>query len=102
MHSTGSLVFCDWQVVGIGRPVTDLAMLSVRATPTGTAIPRELIDAYLESRPGDRLALERALVAEELAILVFLWPHYARFNSPAGVARVRFRARELAGPYFGG
>ena len=96
VHGTGSLVFCDWQAVGIGRPVSDLAFLSVRATPSGTAVPRVLVDAYLDNSPHDRRRLERALVAEELATLVFLWPPYAVFNSPAGIERIRRRARDLA------
>ncbi|OAH12440.1 phosphotransferase family protein [Streptomyces jeddahensis] len=101
VHAAGSLVFCDWQAVGVGRPASDLAFLSVRATPSGTAVPRALVDAYLDVRPCDRRALERALVAEELAIFVFLWPPYAAFNSPSGNDRVRRRARELAGRYLG-
>ncbi|GAA4596178.1 hypothetical protein GCM10023194_67680 [Planotetraspora phitsanulokensis] len=96
VYAAGSPVFCDWQSAGVGRPVSDLAFLSVRATPSGTVVPRVLIDAYLDHRPGDRGLLERALVAEELAVLVFLWPPYAAFNSPTGIARVRSRARELA------
>jgi hypothetical protein len=61
-----------------------------------------LIEAYLEGRPCDRHALEWALVTEELAILVFLWPHYAAYNSPSGIARIRRRARELADRYVNG
>ncbi|MEU4233892.1 phosphotransferase [Nonomuraea sp. NPDC026600] len=101
VHAAGSPVFCDWQSTGVGRPVSDLAFLSVRATPSGTVVPRALIDAYLDHSPGDRGLLERALVAEELAILVFLWPPYAAFNSPAGIARVHSRARELAERHLG-
>ncbi|WP_203787182.1 phosphotransferase family protein [Paractinoplanes rishiriensis] len=91
----GELAFCDWQATGIGRPVADLALLSVRATPAGVRVPAALLDAYLDGRPGDRRALESALVAEELAILVFLWPRFAAFNSAEGIARVRRRVREL-------
>jgi Ser/Thr protein kinase RdoA (MazF antagonist) len=96
VHGTSSPVFCDWQATGIGRPVSDLAFLSVRATPSGTAVPRVLVDAYLDNSPHDRRRLESALVAEELATLVFLWPPYATFNSPAGIERIRRRARDLA------
>jgi aminoglycoside phosphotransferase (APT) family kinase protein len=100
VHSAGSLVFCDWQEAGIGRPVSDLAFLSVRVTPAGVTVPRALVDAYLDNRPCERHALQRALVAEELAILVFLWPPFAAFNSLSGIARVRRRARELTGRWF--
>jgi Ser/Thr protein kinase RdoA (MazF antagonist) len=101
VHAAGSPVFCDWQSTGIGRAVSDLAFLSVRATTSGTVVPRALISAYSDHRPGDRKVLDRALVAEELAVLVFLWPPYAAFNSPTGIARVRSRARELAERYVG-
>jgi hypothetical protein len=92
----GSLVFCDWQVAGVGRPGSDLALLSVRAAPHGVVVPPVLVDAYLEQRPGDRNTLQRALLAEELSILVFQWSPYAAFNSEAGTDRVRRRTRDLA------
>jgi aminoglycoside phosphotransferase (APT) family kinase protein len=167
VHSNGELVFCDWQVCGIGRPTTDLALLSVRATPAGVTVPAKLVDAYLDGRAGalrsggprsggpqsgafesgtlrsggpqsgalesgnpqsgnpqsgnpqsgapesgtlrsggpqsadlqsadlQSADLQSALVAEELAIMVFLWPPYAAYNSPAGIARIRDRASEL-------
>lgn len=100
VHSAGSLVFCDWQAAGIGRAVSDLAFLSVRVTPAGVTVPRALIDAYLDHRPCERHTLQRALLAEELAILVFLWPPFAAFNSPSGITHVRCRARELTGQWF--
>ncbi|MFJ6197371.1 phosphotransferase family protein [Micromonospora sp. NPDC092111] len=100
VHAAGSLVFCDWQAAGVGRPGSDLAFLSVRAAPAGVTVPPALLDAYLDGRPGERHALRRALVAEELAILVFLWPPYAAFNSSSGIARVRRRGRDLAGQWF--
>jgi hypothetical protein len=43
-----------------------------------------LVGVYLANSPHDRRRLESALVAEELATLVFLWPPYATFNSPQG------------------
>ncbi|GAA3869414.1 phosphotransferase [Streptomyces sedi] len=95
-HTDGALVFCDWQAAGVGRPVSDLAFPSVRATPGGTVVPRTLLDGYLAHRAGDETAWERALVAEELATFLWLWPPFAAFNSPEGVARVRRRAGALA------
>ncbi|MEU6715976.1 aminoglycoside phosphotransferase family protein [Nonomuraea sp. NPDC046802] len=96
LHSAGSLVFCDWQSARIGRPVSDLAFLSVRATPAGVTVPPELIDTYLDNRPCERRTLQRALVAEELGVFVFQWPPFAAFNSHQGVTRVRRRTAELA------
>ncbi|TDD17055.1 phosphotransferase family protein [Nonomuraea diastatica] len=102
MPSARALIFCDWQSTGVGRPVSDLAFLSVRATPSGTVVPRRFMDSYLHHRPRDRRVLERALVAEELAVLVFLWPPYASFNNTEGIARIQVRTRELADRYLGG
>ncbi|MET7337852.1 phosphotransferase [Nonomuraea sp. NPDC005650] len=100
--SASALTFCDWQSTGVGRPVSDLAFLSVRATPSGAVVPRAFIEAYLRHRPCDRRVLERALVAEELAVFLFLWPPYAAFNSEEGIARVHARTRELAERYLDG
>lgn len=92
----GQIVFCDWQVTGLGRPTTDLAFLSVRAVPHGAVIPSILCNAYIASRAADPRTLRRAVLAEELAFFVFLWPPYAVFNDAEAVARVRQRTRELA------
>jgi aminoglycoside phosphotransferase (APT) family kinase protein len=100
VYSAGTVVFCDWQAAGIGRPASDLAFLSVRSTPAGTTVPQLLIDAYLDSRPCERRTLQRALLAEELAIFLLLWPSFATFNSPMGIACVRRRTLELAERWF--
>jgi Ser/Thr protein kinase RdoA (MazF antagonist) len=102
VHAEGSLVFCDWQAAGIGRAVLDLAFVSVRATPAGVTVPRALVDTYLDNRPYERRTFQRALVATELAIFVFQWPHFAAFNTELGIARVRRRTSELAEQWFGG
>ncbi|MBX9396122.1 phosphotransferase [Streptomyces sp. TRM72054] len=96
VHSVGSVVFCDWQAVGIGRPASDLAFLSVRSTPAGTTVPQSLIDAYVDNRPCERPTVQRALLAEELAVFLLLWPLFAAFNSALGIARVRRRTLDLA------
>ncbi|SCL21093.1 Phosphotransferase enzyme family protein [Micromonospora pallida] len=97
----GSLVLCDWQSSGVGRPSGDLALLSVRATPAGVAVPRALFDAYLKVNTERSAELRRATLAEELAILLFQWPHYAMYNSPAGNDRIRRRGTDLAARWTG-
>jgi aminoglycoside phosphotransferase (APT) family kinase protein len=96
VHGPDGLVFCDWQSVGAGRATCDLAMVSVRAAPAGVAVPSSAMTAYMDRRGGAFSGLERALVLEELAIFVFLWPPYAAYNSQTGIAHVQARARDLA------
>lgn len=96
------VVLCDWQESGTGRAASDLVLLSVRATPAGVRVPGVLVEEYLRrrSRAGgglDVAAFRRSLLVEELAVLVFQWPPFAAFNDAAGIARVRRRARYLAG-----
>jgi len=91
-----SLVFLDWQGAGIGRPGSDLAFLNVRAIPAGVIAPPALLDSYLDGRPGERRTVELALLAEELAVFVFLWAPFAAYNTPAGIDRVRHRTQALA------
>ncbi len=100
LYDDGAPVFCDWQSAGVGRPASDLAFFSVRATPSGTVVPSGLVEAYLRERRCDRLALHRAMVAEELLVFVFRWPEYAPFNTPPQIARVVRRTRELARIWF--
>ena len=88
--------FCDWQAAVVGRAVSDLAFLSVRATPSGVTVPPDLVTAYLHGADGDREDLERALIAEELAVFVFQWPYFWHLNAPTAVAHVRRRVRFLA------
>ena len=99
LHSAAGLVFCDWQSAGVGRATADLTHLSVRATPAGVTVPRELMTAYLDRSGADPAPLKRALILEELAVFVFLWPPYAAYNSRAGIERVHDRARHLAGKW---
>lgn len=101
VRSGGTVVFCDWQAAGTGRPASDLAFLSVRSTPAGTTVPQALLDAYMDCRPGERQTWEHALLAEELAAFLLLWPAFAEFNSPLGIARVRRRTVELAERWLG-
>ncbi|GGM20153.1 aminoglycoside phosphotransferase family protein [Promicromonospora citrea] len=91
----GGVAFCDWQSSGVGRASSDLAFLSVRVTPDGVRIPPALLDAYAARRQVDAGALRRAVLLEELATYVSVWPPYAAYNDADGVLRVRKRAREL-------
>ena len=100
VHAGDGLVFCDWQCTGVGRATSDLAMLGARAAPAGAAVPRDAITAYLNHRGGDVSQLERKLILEQLVIFVFQWPRFAAYNSPAGIARVHDRTRQLAAKWF--
>jgi Ser/Thr protein kinase RdoA (MazF antagonist) len=101
-YAAGAPVFLDWQASGVGRATADLAFPSVRVTPAGVSVPPAMLDAYLEHRNCDRPALRRALLAEELAVLIFQWPYFAAYNSAAGIDRIRRRARDLAERWFAG
>jgi hypothetical protein len=101
LHGADAQVMCDWQESGVGRATSDLALLSVRATPSGTRVPAVVVEEYLRRRSGagevlDAVAFRWSLMREELAVLVFQWPPFAAYNDAAGVARVRRRARYLA------
>ena len=97
-----SLVFCDWQSTGLGRPSSDLAFLMVRAAPSGVVPPRALLDAYSQASPARGHTLDRSVLAEELAILVFLWPPFAAYNDERGVIRVRQRTSQRADQWLAG
>ena len=49
----------------IGQPVSDLAFLTTRSTPSGATVPPDLVAAYLERRPQDRCELQLALLADQ-------------------------------------
>ncbi|HEV7654592.1 MAG TPA: phosphotransferase [Mycobacteriales bacterium] len=102
LHDGGSLTFCDWQSTGVGRPSADLAFLSVRATPSGSVVPPDLLDAYATARGCDRAVLGRAVLAEELTVFLAEWPAYARFQHPDGLDRVVRRTRLLARRWLAG
>jgi hypothetical protein len=84
------------RAAGAGSPAADLAFLSVRATPAGVVVPPARMDAYATVRGCDRRTLRRAVVAEEIAVLLGQWPPYARLHDAAGVGRVVRRTRDLA------
>jgi aminoglycoside phosphotransferase (APT) family kinase protein len=63
VHAADGLVFGGWQSAGVGRATSDLAMLGVRAAPSGAAVPRNALTAYLNRRsysPNDSLSTFRA------------------------------------------
>jgi len=98
----GDVVLCDWQESGTGRAASDLALLGVRAAPSGARVPDALVEEYVRecARGGvvqDAVTLRGSVALEELAVLVFQWPPFAAYNDAAGIARVRRRARWLAG-----
>ncbi len=112
VHGNDGLGFCDWQAFGIARASSDLAFLSVRATPSGVPVPDLVLQAHQSH--GQRLGVAMdparfrwAVALEELAILIFQWPAYAAYNNATGISRVRRRAsrlvellgRDLAGPH---
>ncbi|HEX3588785.1 MAG TPA: aminoglycoside phosphotransferase family protein [Pseudonocardiaceae bacterium] len=91
----GRLTLCDWQTSGVGRPGSDLAFPAVRAAPEGVQVPPDLVDAYARRRGCDAAVVRRAVLAEELAILLYLWPPFAKFHTDAAIGRVRERLRTL-------
>lgn len=93
-------VLCDWQETTVARPVADLAFLGVRAAPAGVAVPPELLDAYAQASAHDRDTLERALLSEELAMDVYLWPHHAAYLDATAIRRIHARGRTLADRFF--
>lgn len=75
--------------VAPASPVSTPELLDVLLVDEGVALLLE--DA------GEQLAVTAwSRDLEELAILVFPWPPYTAYNGPAGTARVRRRARDLA------
>lgn len=90
------LVWADWQNTGLGNPVSDLAFVSSRATPSGADVPlTAMINRYARRRGFDADELARAVLATELGTCIFAWPEYLKFNSPVGVGRINRRIVEL-------
>jgi Ser/Thr protein kinase RdoA (MazF antagonist) len=96
LHAADGLVFCDWQSTGAGRATSDLAFLAARAAPAGVTPPNEVMTAYLNRCAGNVAQLQRALILEELAILVFQWPPFAAYHGQAAIARVHERTCYVA------
>jgi Ser/Thr protein kinase RdoA (MazF antagonist) len=96
LRAGDDIVWVDWQEAGLGNPAEDLAFLSVRSVPEGTAPPRDaMLEVYARCRGMAVEPLRRAVLAAELATFVVQWPHYAALNTPTANGRVRARVREL-------
>jgi len=100
LHENDALVWIDWQSTRIGNPAMELAFLNVRATPSGVRIPPVMLATYCSEREIDLARIRRSVIAAEISIFIFEWPPYAKFNSPAGIRRVRQRTRYLAEQWF--
>jgi hypothetical protein len=98
----GSLVWADWQEVGVGRGESDLAFLWMRAEIDGGHVPREsMLRRYAASRDVDVEVSRRAVRAAELALILFAWPEYAGWNDQAARDRVTRRLVALAHEWAG-
>jgi Ser/Thr protein kinase RdoA (MazF antagonist) len=83
LREPGRIVWTDWQVAGVGSPAGDLAFLWSRAGVDGAQVPYDaMLDEYLAHRPVDPALLRRALMAAEIHLLLFAWPHHARSCTP--------------------
>lgn len=91
-----TLRISDWQQCGMGAAIADLAFVNVRLSPSGRTSPDSFLEAYA-AVSGDELdELRRSVAFLELATYVLVWPPFAAYNSPAGIAAVQSRAAELA------
>jgi hypothetical protein len=93
----GRLVWTDWQGASVGHGVGELTFLCGRANADGADPPREeMLRRYVEIRGIDLAETHRAALAAELGALVFAWPEYASWNSPATRDRLTERLLRLA------
>lgn len=86
----------DWQECGYASPMADIAFVNVRLAPSGQVAPEAFLEAYVASRGIDADDARLAAVLAELATYLVVWPPFAAYNTPKGVAHVRNRAAELA------
>jgi thiamine kinase-like enzyme len=78
LREGGQLVWADWQASGVGSPAGELAFLWSRADADGADLPYDaMLREYVTHREADPALLRRSLVAAEIGILLFGWPHYA-------------------------
>ncbi len=91
------IVWADWQVAAVGYSAGDLAFLWSRADADGADLPyAAMVHEYATHRGVDATVLSRGLVAAELRILLFGWPHHAAFCAQDVRDRLTRRFRRLA------
>jgi aminoglycoside phosphotransferase (APT) family kinase protein len=93
----GSLVWADWQEVGVGHGESDLAFVWLRAEIDAGSVPREaMLRRYVATRGVDLEVSRRAVLAAELALVMFAWPEYAGWNDQEARDRMTRRLTVLA------
>ena len=89
----GDLVWIDWLDMRLGTGAEDFALLWQRAEFDGLQPPRDhMVEAYLGSI--DRPGLARALLTEELRLLLVDWPAFLRV-APSRSGPLADRLRQL-------
>lgn len=72
------IVWADWQAARVGCPAGELAFLWSRADVRGAEPPYDaMVSEYAAHRDVDLATLRRALVAAEIDLALFAWPHFA-------------------------
>jgi Ser/Thr protein kinase RdoA (MazF antagonist) len=95
-----TVLWADWQEVGIGPGTDDITHLVGRARGDGAAVPDDkLLEAYHEevaqSLSVDAGALRNAVEAGELLKIVLDWPHYLAQSPAARVVSILDRMEFL-------
>ena len=90
------IVWTDWQVARVGCPADELSFLWSRAHADGADPPYDaMLHEYVTHRAVDPEPLRRALVAAEINILLFAWPHFAPHLSQEDRDRLTYRLLHL-------
>ncbi|NUP52347.1 MAG: aminoglycoside phosphotransferase family protein [Catenulispora sp.] len=103
LREDGELVWADWQSVGVGNPAGELAFLWSRADADDADLPYEaMLDVYLAHRDTEPAPFRRALIAAEICILLFGWPHYAAYREQHAQDRIARRLIHLINCWLSG
>lgn len=101
--AAGSLVWADWQAVGVGVGPEDLSFFCQRAGFAGGDVPwASVLDTYRATVVGatgehlDPQALQCAMDAAELRSILFDWPPYLREGSAAQLTYALDRIQQTA------